>query len=79
MTDDVGDRYRERPSNFLSPRPRMYLSSRSVAATYVSYLVVSAGTDLAGAILAGAASGGSHYGVSRFRFRAEPDYYLLIF
>ena len=33
MTDDVGDRYRKRPSNFWSPRPRMYLSSRSVAAT----------------------------------------------
>ena len=35
MTDDVGDKYRKRPSNFLSPRPRMYLYSQSVAATNV--------------------------------------------
>ena len=47
--------------------------------SYVSYLVVSAGTDLAVAILAGAGSGRSHYGGSRFRFRVEPDYYILIF
>ena len=33
MTDDVSDKYRKRPSNLLSPRPRMYLSSRSAAAT----------------------------------------------
>ena len=33
MKDDVGDKYRKRPSTFLFPRPRIYLSSRSVAAT----------------------------------------------
>ena len=47
--------------------------------SYVSYLVASAGTDLAGAILAGADSGGSHYDGSRFRFRVELDYYIFIF
>ena len=47
--------------------------------SYVSYLIVSAGTDLEGAILAGDASGGSHYGGRGFRFLAGPDYYLLIF
>ena len=54
----------------------LILFSLELPSLYVSYLVVLAGTDLEGAILAGAGSGGSHYGGSRFRFRAEPDYYL---